>query len=327
MRAPHLLPVVCGTLTLAVLAGCGTALVPGADRKPSALSRAAQADAWEALPDAPSPRFNAAAVPVGFTLHVLGGQDASGTVGAHQTFKAFDKWASAPALPTARTGAGAAFLPAMRVAVFGGLAGGKPSAAAEMFEAEKGTWEKLPAMPTARAFAGVAQVGVFAYVAGGTDGRPSNAFEVFDVRDRSWKQLPAMPTARAGCVAAKLGQRVVVVGGHTGSGVTGATEVFNWEKGEWTKGAAMPTPRAHAAFAIYGHHLFVLGGQTASGATDAVESYDFGKNTWTKRAPLPVALHGAAAAKLGERLVVTGGVVDGKPSVKGWKTTFPFGTK
>jgi hypothetical protein len=316
------------TLALVTLAGCGTSLVPGASNR-NVGNLAAKADeTWIAFPDQPATRNRAASVAVGFSWFIVGGD---GGEAGMQVFHAFDKWTSAPALPTARKGLSAVMVPANRVLAVGGKADGHEDGTAELFSTEKGSWSTLAPMPTARANAGADADGVFAYVAGGCAAeKPLATVERLDIRDGKWAALPNLAVAREGCVTVRLGRRMVVIGGKTAAGtMTGAVARYNLEDGgAWVAGQPMPTPRSFAAVAVYGHHAFILGGLgNGNQELDAVESYDMSTDTWTKRAPLPQPLVGALATKLGERLVVTGGTTAGKANTHTWGRPFPFGTK
>ncbi|MDB5098659.1 MAG: pknK [Cyanobacteria bacterium RYN_339] len=318
-------PLLGTTLALVTLAGCGTTLVPGAARKAVANLAAKADDAWQSYPDQPAARNRAAAVPIGFSLFIVGGD---GGEQGMQVFHAFDKWTSAPALPTGRKGLSAVMVPASRVLAVGGKANGHEVGTAELFSTDKGSWSTLAPMPTARANAGADADGVFAYVAGGCAAeKPLATVERLDIRDGKWAALPNLGLAREGCVAVRLGRRMVVIGGKTASGaMTGAVERYNLEDGgAWAAGASMPTPRAFAGVAVYGHHAFLLGGLGNNNQElDVVESYDMSTDTWTKRAPLPQALVGGLGAKLGERMVVTGGSAAGKSNTHTWGRPFPF---
>lgn len=337
MRLPIMFPgigrLIGTSLAMVTLAGCGASLLgTSAGRTgataPRAMSviNASPKDTWIAYPDAPSARFNAAGVAVGFQFFVLGGyNDNLGRLNSVDRFTAFDKWSGMPAMPTPRSSLAAALVPYNRVLAIGGLANMLPLGTTEMFSVEKNTWDTMPDMPTPRWGAGADAYGDQAWVAGGAAIYPSRAFESFSIQTKSWTKLADMSVPREGCVAARIGQRIAVVGGRTPGGITGALELYNIDTGTWSRGPDMPTARSYPAFAVYGHHLFVLGGHLESGSTAAVESYDLGSNSWTKRTPLPEALSGALATKLGERLVVTGGFSNGHATAKTWGIPFPFG--
>jgi N-acetylneuraminic acid mutarotase len=317
-------------LTLAaVLAGCGSLLLPGAVRQmPNGLG--ARNASWQAYPDMPSAHDHAAATPVGLQLVVLGGGDGQRVQADVESFRAFDTWSDLPAMPTARMDLSAVMVPASRVLAIGGRQGTNALNTVELYSMDKKVWNRQPAMPTARWGAGAAADGLLVYVAGGTDGSaPLSTVEKFDAREATgaWSTLPSLSVAREGAVVVRLGRRLFAIGGRTTSGMTGAVEKYDVDNGgNWVPAAPMPTARAYAAYAVYGNHVFVLGGQTANGETDVVESYDLVSNTWVTREPLPMPLSGAIAAKLGERLVVTGGSSAGQMNRKTWGRPFPFGT-
>lgn len=312
------------TLGLALAAaGCG--LAPrGATVAPSGAGLAAKSlrGAWIPFPEAPVARARAAGAAIGFTLHLVGGED-GGALKDHDTFTAFDRWGGEAELPFEASGAAMAFVPAERLVLAGGEVQGQASARAALWTPGKG-WEAVAPMPTARQDAGVAGRGVFAYVAGGTgaDGRPTAALEVFDVRDRSWKALAPLPVATTGGVMAKTGERLTYAGGRTASGLTDATWIYDFETNAWAAGPALPTAREGAAVATYGALMYVVGGRGAAGPSAKIERFRLGQG-WTAEADLPVALEGAVAAKLGERLVVTGGrMANGQASRKTWGLPF-----
>jgi N-acetylneuraminic acid mutarotase len=320
-------PLLGATLALVALAGCGTHLVAGNVKQAANLGAKAD-ETWTAMPEMPAARNRAAGVAIGINYFVVGGD---GGEQGMEVFHAFDKWSSAPAVPTARKGLSAVTVPSMRVLAIGGKINGKETGVTEIYGMEQGKWATLAPMPTARANAGADADGVFAYVTGGCAAeKPLATVERLDIRDGKWTTLPSLAVAREGAVTARLGRRLFVFGGKTAAGtMTNVVERWNLDDGgTWEPAAPMPTPRAFAAIAIYGHHAFLLGGLTTGGAeTDAVESFDMTTNTWTKRAPLPQPLVGGLATKLGERLVVTGGTTAGKVNTHTWGRPFPFGVR
>ncbi|MGH9750317.1 MAG: Kelch repeat-containing protein, partial [Candidatus Polarisedimenticolia bacterium] len=223
-------------------------------------------------------------------LFAAGGrQQASGAVLADTELydPATDTWSPLPPMPTARRGAGAAFVPGNGVAngrlgsvyVIGGSDGpgphaGTPFDANEAFDVEVGVWVRRAPMPRPEMdvystlwFPGNGMIYVFGgYNGGGVD----DLVQVYDPVGDSWSLATPMPTRRSNLIAGICGGRVHVLGGFDGAAITGLNEFYNPLSDTWAPapGPAKPTPAAELAsqFIYTGTDIFAIGGIAPGGA-------------------------------------------------------------
>ena len=146
-----------------------------------------EADAWEALPDVPTPRDHMAAVGIDGRVIVVGGRNRS--IGSHTTrVDIYDPagrgWSRGAEMPTSRGGVAAAALDGVFY-VFGGEGNGDDPtgvfAAAEAYDVAADRWTVLEPMPVPRHGNGAAAVDGVIYIPGGAD---VQAFGAIDTHER-----------------------------------------------------------------------------------------------------------------------------------------------
>ena len=143
----------------------------------------------------------------------LGGADATGPLATVESYDpGSDSWSALPAMPTARRGPGAAFVPGS------GVAGGS--------------------------------LGTI-YVFGGSDGiaphsgTPLDVTEAYDVELAVWVARAAMPAAMmdiGSTVYFPTTGRIYVIGGYDGLAVGSLVQIYDPDSDRWSAGQPMPTP-------------------------------------------------------------------------------------
>jgi N-acetylneuraminic acid mutarotase len=128
------------------------------------------ADRWERLPPMPTPRNHVAGGFVGDRLFAIGGRPPN-TLAANEAFDAVaSTWSTRAALPTGRSGHGAAVVRGC-VYVFGGEGNaGRPDGVFpqnEAYDPRTDTWQSLAPMPTPRHGVGAVAVGDRIFIPGG----------------------------------------------------------------------------------------------------------------------------------------------------------------
>jgi N-acetylneuraminic acid mutarotase len=190
-RWQRLAPLPAPRAAAGVAVAAGRLYVVGGVRSPGVLARVAYALdlrrlRWTSLPG-PTPREHLAAASLGGKVYAvagrLGGIDRNLTV--VESLRAGSKnWTTAPAIPQARGGTGAA-VAAGRLVSIGGEAPAGTLASVFAYDPAAGRWSALADLPTPRHGLAVVAVGPRVYVIGGGP-RPglfvSDANESLDVR-------------------------------------------------------------------------------------------------------------------------------------------------
>lgn len=200
-------------------------------------------DAWSDGPPLPVPLHHAMAAAFEGSIWVIGGFGSSGAPLDSVFRLSGSTWQEQPRLRRARA-AGAAFVEANRLLVFGGQGAGQLVAPVE--ELVDGAWVDRAPIPTPRHHVAAASDGQWIYVSGGripAAGGPDRnvpAFERFSVAENRWQRLPDVPTPRSGHGSGFMKGRVLVTGGEdpaAGSGQPSiaSTEAYDPHKGVWLK--------------------------------------------------------------------------------------------
>ncbi len=228
--------------------------------------------AWEALPDTPTPRQQAAGAVVDGKAWIVGGLEGEEAATATNRVESYDAktetWEQGPELPVALHHAVARNYHGELVVIGGWTPEG----------------EDLTANTSGR---------VFVLRGDGNTG--------------SWEELPELNHPRAAPAAAVVGGELVVVGGQADGQLVPETEIFDGEK--WTDAAPMPTPREHLAAASDGTYLYTVGGRELSSSENsgALERYDPAKDEWTSLPPMPNPIGSFDATIAQGRLITVGG--------------------
>jgi hypothetical protein len=221
------------------------------------------------------------------------------------------KFAAAPALLEARSGACAALLGDGRVLVTGGEGPDGVLATAEILGAGP---ETAPPMAFARAgHVCVALADGTVLVAGGRSagGGETNAAEIFDPAADAWRIIAPMNAARYGATASLLSDGRVLIAGGEASGLALATlEIYDPGSGRFEPvPGAMSTPRKeHAAAVLADGRVLLAGGSNGEAALDTVEVFDPATGELSLIGAMSAARAGLSATTLlGGRVLLAGG--------------------
>jgi N-acetylneuraminic acid mutarotase len=156
---------------------------------------------------------------LGSQIHVVGGHDASGALGRHESLDPVaDVWTSRAALPTPRTSLGVAVVDGVLYAV-GGSTGGAPLASVEAYDPGTNTWTPRAPLNIARSDAVVVASRGLVYAIGGENGGALASVEVYNPATNTWTMRASLPQARIDAQGAVVDGRIYVIGGYFGMGV------------------------------------------------------------------------------------------------------------
>jgi N-acetylneuraminic acid mutarotase len=181
---------------------------------------------WTQLASMSQARHSFAAVSMGGTIYVFGGDDGSGVLDSVEAYDTgSDVWSTMTPLPSALGGLGAAVV-AGDIYVFGG--GTDVTAVADVYlfdpagNAGAGDYTAVASMPTATAFYAVATAHDRAYVIGGaTLASPTvAAVSVYDPAFDTWTTGPALPYPRRIHGACSLDNAIFVIAGDDDGTIT-----------------------------------------------------------------------------------------------------------
>ena len=271
---------------------------------------------WNPGPSLPAPRADAAILPSGYGVLVLGG-----TVGSSATDTALQLdpynsvWTTAPSLNQSASslGVGETFQhgPIVNgqykyqadVFVFGGASGSTPSSTVTNYDYAQNDLANAPSMTTARsAFAYTtdpATGDLYAIGGLGTGNHALASGEFYDENADVWTPIAPLPQPVYGGEGVADGAgHLFVIGGDSSSGQPLDTVYrYTIATNSWDTMSAMPMAlsKAAAVKAAYGM-IYVIGGLSASGAVANVEVYNPVVDSWSDEAPLPAPVYGASAA-------------------------------
>ena len=190
---------------------------------------------WRTVAELPSARGAHAAVAVGSTIHVVGGEAQGQPLALHDVFEPVaNAWTNRPALPVAREHLGAAVVNGVIYAVGGRVQTGSQlanNALVHAFTVASGQWSTPTPMPTARSGHSVVAIGNRIYALGGErNGGLHAENEVLTLPAGTWSSAEVMPFARSAMGAAILGDAVYLIGG-SGS-LASAQAVVSYRPGQ-----------------------------------------------------------------------------------------------
>ena len=278
----------------------------------------AQGGAWAPIPSMPTARSGAAAVVVGETLYVIGGQHLKSFLDANEAFDTrTQRWTRKAGLGLGRTfTAPSATVINGSIYVVAGNPRGYCTNRAEVYDVRRDRWRTLAAAPRARCHAAVVGLGTRLYVMGGWNTSSTVRYtdvDVYDVAAGRWTPGVPLPGWRGAMAAAAIDQTIYLVGGTTADATLSTSVIaLDAKSGRWVPKAPIPTPRGAPATAVRDGRLYVIGGFMLPAGEPVlsriVESYDPRTNTWREEPSLPEPRAYAAAAAVNDRVYVIGGV-------------------
>jgi len=210
---------------------------------------------------------DAAAVPLGSGVVVLGGGEAS-------TIASVQRWTATGGrvvshLPQARSDIAATVVDG-HAYVIGGFDGSKPTP--DVLETDDGvTFHVAATLPVAVRYPAVAVVGTTIYVIGGQsvagatgNGAPVADVQAVEVSNGSATVVSQLPGAVTEAAAFVLRGAVFVAGGVRGGIVQRGVFRLDPASGALTPVASLPEPRADAAVASVGGTAYLIGGESPS---------------------------------------------------------------
>ena len=299
------------------------------------LGSAFAQEGWSSGISLPTGRDLARAVAVGGRLYVIGGHNASGELGAVQSFDAATSaWKVQASMPTPRH--------QMAVGVINGIiyvAGGccPTSNVLEAFDPRHNTWTTKALMPIATEPAGTVANGILYAIGGNAHGFCTNAVQAYNASTNTWALVSPMLTPRCHLAAVTVSGLIYAIGGTDTSGNLHlqTMEVYDPVSDRWSPAANMPTGRCLLAAAALDSKIYVLGGNNPEepkeprGPIDNyisnsvifgpgsskdhsplranLEVYDPSTKKWATGSPMPTARTGVAVAVLGSSLYAVGG--------------------
>ncbi|MBM3450095.1 MAG: kelch-like protein [Armatimonadetes bacterium] len=242
---------------------------------------------WTTGPNYPVPLHHAMAASVAGKVYIVGGEMYGAGSGRPEEYIDFvyeldlaagNTWRRRAAMPTKRSGGGAA--------VLGGriyVAGGRPPGGSDfaVYDPAADTWRRLPDLPTQRNHLAMAAVDDKIYVIGGRFGAGFNsertpAVEIYDPATNRWTAGAPMLGPRGGLAGATVAGCIFTFGGEgnyrDNRGMSDETEAYNPRTDSWTRLAPMPTPtHGLGAAAVFNDGIHLPGGSiTIGGGTGTV---------------------------------------------------------
>ncbi len=229
---------------------------------------------WSLGPSLPMPLHHPMAAGVQGRLYVIGGEfDGAGTgrpaVFLDTVFEldpAEGTWRRRSAMPTARSGGGAAVINGKIY-----VAGGRPPRGNDfaVYDPAADRWTVLPDLPTQRNHLAVGASGARVYVAGGRFGGGFNsertaALEIFDTTTNRWSAGRLMLTRRGGVAGVVANSCFFVIGGEGNPGdprgLFNQNEAYDPRSNSWHSLPPMPTPTHGLGGAAFVNGLIHLPG-------------------------------------------------------------------
>ncbi len=274
--------------------------------------------AWEALPDTPTPRQQAAGAVVDGKAWIVGGLEGEEAATATDRVESYDAktqtWEQGPELPVALHHAVARNYHGELVVIGGWTPEGEDLTAntsGRVFVLRGASWEELPELNHPRAASAAAVVGGELVVVGGqADGQLVPEIEVFD--GEKWTDAAPMPTPREHLAAASDGTYLYTVGGRelSSSENSGALERYDPAKDEWTSLPPMPNPIGSFDATIAQGRLITVGGELPTDVSGEVQAYELKTQTWSTLPSLATPRHGLTVVVDGSKLYAVDGALE-----------------
>lgn len=248
-----------------------------ADGGPSRLVHAYDpaTNAWERLPDLPTPVHHFAMTEFDGRLWAVGGytnrpgQPWQALSAARSLGRGDRAWRTEPSLGSARGAFGAA-VAGERLVVVGGESGGRALPRVDVLERGARSWTEGPLLFQPREHLAVAASQGRIWAIGGRvplAGNLATAESWDPTSPDGWRREPDITYARSGIGADEVDGRLCVVGGEEGAGTIGPVECRDATTGEWAQVASLRQPRHGLAVVALGGRLHVVSGGPQPGLT------------------------------------------------------------
>ena len=247
-------------------------------------------------------------------IYLAGGNNGSTPVSSLEIYNpSLNLWSAESALPTAVSGAAAAYDNG-KLFVFGGLtATGSVNTGVQIYSPDVNSWTTASFSAGTSGSTAVAANGVIYVVGGDNSGTQVVSYSPSTLASQV---LPSMPESRTGHGAAYIGNQLLEYGGYDAN-VPGAVSTgSNYIPAQniWGPGfQPMPTARLDFAYGTLQGQIVAAGGSSSSASDTSpflttFETYDPNRNAWYNlNPPLLVGLREAAGAVSGNTFYVIGG--------------------
>lgn len=247
-------------------------------------------------------------------IYLAGGTNGSTPVSSLQIYNpSLNLWSADSALPTAVSGAAAAYDNG-KLFVFGGLtATGSVNKGVQIYSPDVHSWTTASFSAGTSGSTAVAANGVIYVVGGDNSGTQVISYDPSTLASQI---LSYMPESRTGHGAAYIGNQLLEYGGYDANvpGTVDTGSNYIPAQNVWGPGfASMPTARLDFAYGTLQGQIVAAGG-SSSAASDTspfltmFETYDPTTNAWYYLNPaLPAGLREAAGAVSGNTFYVIGG--------------------
>ena len=238
-------------------------------------------DSWALGPALPVPLHHTMAAAVDGRLYLIGGEAGNPSRGesvfqdqVYMLDEDAGEWVPRAAMPTARSGGGAAVVDGKIY-----VAGGRPPRGHDfaVYDPAADSWEVLPDVPTQRNHLGVAAIDGRVYVAGGRFGggvgsEMTNALEIYDPGSNTWTAGAPLLAPRAGVASVAANGCLYVIGGEGNDadprGLFDLNEVYDPGTDTWSSLAPMPlATHGLTGAAFLDGWIHVPGGATRRGVS------------------------------------------------------------
>ena len=312
-------------------------------------SNAAGQLVWEALPDMPIEKWEAATAVIDDKIYLFGGYVQN--VQSSKRSDIFDprdgSWTRLQDLPSAISHMNAV-LDGRTVWYAGGFKDGyRGHAIAEVwnYDIDEDRYTAAPLLPEPRGGGGLALVGGDLHFIGGLKAdRDTDASDHWVLDLEAWRRLGGgsvrwqsaapMPTPRNQFSTVTIGGKIYAIGGqfhHDSEQLDQArVDIYDPETDSWTSGPALPKGHSHAEGGTFVHdgRIYMVGGHTTpEGGSKSIDPDILALTpggTWELVGRLPVPLSSPVAAIIGGRLYVAGGSLNGSSvEARMWVTDAP----
>jgi outer membrane protein assembly factor BamB len=255
----------------------------------------------------PAPVERELALPVGHSVVLAGGLDATGqsTSGVFRLDLQSGKLTQLGAVPQPFHDAAGALL-GTGLIVFGG-GSSQSSSAVQRFDLASRTARVIGQLPRALSDLASATVGNAVYLIGGYDGHVPRP-EIYRTTDGvQFRLVGRLPVGLRYPAVTVVGTRVVIAGGVTPGGTASSVYEFDATTARVSVIGRLPAPVAHASAVVVGGFAYIVGGADAAGHTvGAVTRIDLDHRSVTTM-PGSIVVSDSAAVSLGDHALLFGG--------------------
>lgn len=216
---------------------------------------------WQQLAQLPAPRAGAAAIGVGSTFYLLGGQDAEEV---QDEFWHYDtaqgRWRTLPPLPQAARAVAVALVGGDLFVVGGLDSDGQPLDLLQRYDLRQEEWHEA-SLPQPLAHAALVAFEGELYLFGGWDGQEVQDTIYHYSREGEWQPLQSLPEPRMNLAAVAVQDGIVLVGGRDQAG-NPTRDVWHFDpRGDEgvRPEAPLPTHEAAPRLVALGSALYLLG--------------------------------------------------------------------